>query len=215
MSHIRNQAISEEKAVTYLLEIPEKILKLHIKSTDILSRSTIADGSCGFRALRRASKGAAIPVHRRDEDIYNKTERAAHIAWTETIIRTSAPNADISTLRMYVEWLTCQSRASRIGHGMRNSTAVMDRSWHINDFYSLAATLPHIGLFTIAGSAILHKATYIFHTNSKTYHHGPYPGSVLLDLVESSYYIEIHRFIFTYYQSDWQTKSGSGQQFEI
>ena len=33
MSHIRSPAISEEAAVTYLLDIPESIFKLHIKST--------------------------------------------------------------------------------------------------------------------------------------------------------------------------------------
>ena len=37
MSHICSHAISEEDAVTYLLDIPESIFKLHLKSTDILS----------------------------------------------------------------------------------------------------------------------------------------------------------------------------------
>ena len=60
MSLIRNPAISEEEAATYLLNIPEKIFKLHIKSTDKLSNSTVGDGSCGFRILLQASKRAAI-----------------------------------------------------------------------------------------------------------------------------------------------------------
>ena len=58
-----------------------------------------------------------------------------------------------------------------------------------SDCHALAATLPHIGLFTMVGSALLHKATYLFFTKSKTTHHGCYPGSVLVDLVESSNYI--------------------------
>ena len=192
MSHIRSQAISEEEeeeeeAVTYLLDIPEKIFKLHIKSC-----------SCGFRAFCQAPMRAAIPVHRRDNmmirdvDIYNKAERAAHNVWVVNIIRVLMPDADIWTLRMYVKWLKIPDLPE---------PGATDRSWYdqlhrgvngwmnINACHSLSATLPYIGLFTIVGGAILHKATYLFHTNSKTYHYGAYPGSVLLDLVEPSNYI--------------------------
>ena len=67
MAHIRNPSVTEEEeAVTYLLGIPEKIFTLHIKSTNILSSSTIGDGTCDFRALRQVTKRAAIPIHLRD-----------------------------------------------------------------------------------------------------------------------------------------------------
>ena len=68
-----------------------------------------------------------------------------------------------------------------------------------NDCLTLATTLPYVGLFTMIGSAILNKATYLFFTNSKTIHHGYYPGSVLVDLVESSNYIaflHVHFYLF-------------------
>ena len=45
------------------------------------------------------------------------------------------------------------------------------------DCHAIAATLPYIGLCTMIGDAILHIL-------------GSYPGSVLLDLVRSSNYIE-------------------------
>ena len=39
MAHIRSPAISEEEeAVTYLLDIPESIFKLHTNSTDMIVR---------------------------------------------------------------------------------------------------------------------------------------------------------------------------------
>ena len=41
----------------------------------------------------------------------------------------------------------------------------------------------------MVGSAILHNTTYLFFTESKTTHQGCYPGSVLVDLEESSDYI--------------------------
>ena len=66
ISRIRNTAITEEKAVTYLLAIPENIFQLHIKSSDILYSSTIGDGSNGFRALRQASVVARVPAHLRE-----------------------------------------------------------------------------------------------------------------------------------------------------
>ena len=75
-AHFRRSAITEGEAVTYLLDIPEKVFKLHIKSTDILFSSTIGDGSCGFRALRQASKRAAIPDNRRGN--MPITKRKAH-----------------------------------------------------------------------------------------------------------------------------------------
>ena len=170
---------------------------LNIKSTEIRSSSTTGDGSCGFRALRQASERAAIPVHLRDNmpirdmDYDDKLEREAQIGWAENILNTSAPYADLSTLHTYVEWLkipdvpcpgvTDRSSYERLHWGVNGWMAT-------NDSHALAATLPYIGLFTIVGSAILNKATYLFFTNSKTIHHGNYPGSVLLDLVNSGNY---------------------------
>ena len=86
MAHISGPVTSEEKAATYLLDIPESIFKLHIKSMDILYSSTIGDGSCGFRLLRQASKRAVIPVHLRantpirDVNYSNKPERDGQIS---------------------------------------------------------------------------------------------------------------------------------------
>ena len=155
--------------------------------------STTGDGSCGFWALRQASQRAAIPVNIRsnilikDVNIYYKTEGATQIAWVENILRNSSPTADIQTLRMYVNWLKIRD-VREPGH--------TDRAWYAqyhrgvngwmdaNNCHSLALTLPYIGLFAIVGSAILHKAKYLFHTNSKIKHHDKYPGSVLLKLAE-------------------------------
>ena len=77
------------------------IFKLHIKLTNILSSSTIGDGSCGFRAPHLASKRAAIPIHLRDNmpirDVgnNNEPEREAQVFWAENFIRASAPDAHI------------------------------------------------------------------------------------------------------------------------
>ena len=101
----------EEEAGIYLLDIPHKTFQLHIKATNILSSSTNGDGSFGFRALRQASKRATIPdnfkdnMQIRDVDYKNTTGREAQIAWAETIISVSAPDADFLTMRIYVEWL--------------------------------------------------------------------------------------------------------------
>ena len=65
ISRIRNTTITEEKAVTYLLAIPENIFQLHIKSTNILYSNTNGDGSCGFRALRHASIRAGVQIQRK------------------------------------------------------------------------------------------------------------------------------------------------------
>ena len=123
---------------------------------------------------------------------YNKPDREDQIGWAEIIISASAPDADLSTRRMYAEWLKIPN-VPRPG--------VTDRSWYeqlhqgvngwmaANDCHALAATLPFVALFTMVCSVILHKATYLFFTNSKTIHHGCYPGSVLVDLVGSSNYI--------------------------
>ena len=106
MSHILSPAMSEEETARYFLDIPEKILKLHKKSTDVL---------CGFRALRQAPKRAVIPVHLRDKkpigDVkYNKragTERPDRLG--RNIISGSAADADL-TLPIYVEWLRTSTR---------------------------------------------------------------------------------------------------------
>ena len=154
---------------------PRKKLWLHIKSTDILYGSTNGDGSCGFRALRQASKRAGIQIHPRantpikDVDYYDKTDRKDQIALAENILNTSSAAADISTLRLYVEWLkipyvpepgvTDRSRYEELQHGLNDWMST-------NDCHSLAAILSYRGLFTIVGRALLHKATYLFYTNS-------------------------------------------------
>ena len=85
------------------------------------------------------------------------------MVWAENIITASSPNANLSTLRIYVEWLTIpnlpepgvtdRSSYERLHQGVHGQMAA-------NDIHALAATLPYIGLFTMVGSAILHKATY-------------------------------------------------------
>ena len=110
-SHIRNTAITEKEAVSYLLALDGKILQLHIKSTNILYSSTIGNESCWFRALRQASIRAVVPIYLRSltpiaDVIYtNETERVAQIAWANSIITNSAASTDISTLRINVGWL--------------------------------------------------------------------------------------------------------------
>ena len=100
----------------------------------------------------------------------------------DNIIRASASDADLSTLCIYVEWLKIPD-VPHPGVTDRSSYERLHRcknGWMATlDCHILAATLPCIGLFTMAGSAILHKATYLFFTNSTTYYHGSYPGSVL------------------------------------
>ena len=176
-SHIRNMAITEEEAVSYLLAIDENIFQLHIKSTNILYASTIGDGSCGFRALRQASIRAEVPIQLRsvttipDVDYTNEPQRTAQIAWTQSIIDGSAVSADISTLRIYQRWL--QTPAATVRNASYSSHHQGVSAWmSTNDCHNLAATLPYIGLFTMVGHAILKKATYVFFTNSKTTHHG-------------------------------------------
>ena len=97
----------------------------------------------------------------RDVDYYNETDRETHIAWTETILRTLAPGADLSTLRLYVEWLKIPDLPEP-GVTYRSSYYELHRGvngWmSINDCHALASTLPYIGLSTIVRSAILHKA---------------------------------------------------------
>ena len=60
-----------------------------------------------------------------------------------------------------------------------------------NDCHALSASLPYIGIFTMVGSAKLHKAT-----NSKTTYHSCYTGSVLLDLVTSSNFMVFSQVLF-------------------
>ena len=215
-AHIRNLGTSEDQAVTYLLDIEEKIFQLHIKSTNILYSSTIGDGSCGFRALRQADKRAAIPSHLRattpikDLDYNVPNQRLDQISWVQNIIDASSPSADIANLRIYNEWLKIpdlplpgvrdRSSYNRTHRGMNGWMAT-------NDCHALASTLPYIGLFTIVGHAILNKATYLFYSNSKTKHHGIYPGKVLVDLAESGNYIgfsQIHFYLLPSRLSDEQ-----------
>ena len=59
-------SISEDNVVKFLVDIPEKIFTLHIKSSNILLYSTEGDGKCEFRALCQASKRAVIPLHLRE-----------------------------------------------------------------------------------------------------------------------------------------------------
>ena len=66
MAYNRNPTVTEEEAVTYLLDISERIFTLHIKSMTILSSSILGDDTCGFRALHQATKRAATPLHLRD-----------------------------------------------------------------------------------------------------------------------------------------------------
>ena len=97
---------------------------------------------------------------------YNKSEREEQIGWAENIISTSVSDADISKLRIYVEWLkildapdpgvTDGSRYERLHRDVNEWMATCD-------YHAQAATLPYIGLFTMIGSAILHKAKYFFH----------------------------------------------------
>ena len=144
-------------------------------------------------ALRQASKRAVTPVQLRDnkpiKDVRynNKPERQDLIGWAENILSASASDADLSTLR--IEWLNIPDISDpgvtdRSSHERHNRIV---NGWMTTcDCLALAATLPYIGLFTMVGSAKLHKAAYIFFTNSKTYHRGSYPGSVFMDLEGSS-----------------------------
>ena len=74
-----------------LLDIPEKIFKLHIKSSDIWPKCTNGDGLCAFRALRQASKRAIIPVQFRDtkpiRDVYYITSKngTSKYAWQKQL----------------------------------------------------------------------------------------------------------------------------------
>ena len=65
MAHNSKLNISKEEAVQYLLDIPEKIVTLHVKSTDILYNCTKGDDTCGFRELRQASERVVTPFHLR------------------------------------------------------------------------------------------------------------------------------------------------------
>ena len=128
------------------------------------------------------------------------------IAWEVNIIRVSSAAADLTTLHLYAEWLkipdmpepgiTDRSWCEQLHRGLNGWMATCDCN-------SLAATLPYIGFLTIVGRAILHKATYLFYTNSKIYHRGINPGSVLPSIwwVQATT-LDSHKFIITSYQQD-------------
>ena len=190
----RVQRMSEEAAITYLLELHADNFQLRIKSSDNLYYDTKGDGTCGYRAIWQAQQRALIPIAERvgsprDINYEDAADRGARIVWMERLLVNRTPHIDQYRIQAYIQWLRTSDTDPPNWHWFSNYYRGQSRWLGNHDCYEAAVTLIPMAIFTKIDRSEEHQGIFQLSSHSLAYELGRFAGPNLVKIVEASNYI--------------------------